>query len=248
MSSPLVLTTVYFIIIAACSRTAGSFSTLPSVRRRNNLKIAQRKVINVRTVTVSRVTVSRWRQNHRDHPCNSKSLCTTTTMMMQPADLADDDLIALPFDAYITSSSPTSSTKSTETEPNQQQFKMRLCVIRNHQYIYPLIRHEDDVETDLFLDPRFVNREITLDDMLDYCTSNNMNDNDVDRYKYYGVGWYGQRPVPSLGGGPGYGAEADEVWSVDEDVLEEILNDSVDIPVIDVGMAHGEKARGGALF
>lgn len=242
MSSPLVLTTVSFIIIAACTRTAGSFSPLPSVRRRNDMKIAQRKVINVRTVTVSR-----WRQNHRDHLCSSKSSCTTTAMMMQPVDLADDDLIALPFDTYITSSSTTSSTKTTETEPNQQQFKMRLCVIRNQQYIYPLIRHEDDVETDLFLDPRFVHREITLDDMLDYCKSNNINDA-VHQYKYYGVGWYGQRPVPSLGGGPGYGAEADEVWSVDEDVLEEILNDSVDIPVIDVGMAHGEKARGGALF
>lgn len=252
MSSPLVLKTISFIIIiiAACSRTAGSFSPLPSVRRRNNMKsIAQRKVINVRTVTVSR-----WRQRHRDHLLSNKSSCmmTTTTMMMQPADLADDDLIALPFDAYITSSSPTSSTKTTEIEPNQQLFKMRLCVIRNQQYIYPLIRHEDDVETDLFLDPRFVNREITLDDMLqwcsDYCKSNNINNDDVHQYKYYGVGWYGQRPVPSLGGGPGYGAEADEVWSVDEDVLEEILNDYVDIPVIDVGMAHGEKARGGALF
>ena len=70
----------------------------------------------------------------------------------------------------------------------------------------------------------------------------------------YGVGWYGQRPVPSLGGGPGYGAEADEVWSIDEDLLELILSGSmedgtvVEIPVIDVGMAHGEKARGGALF
>ena len=48
---------------------------------------------------------------------------------------------------------------------------------------------------------------------------------------------------------PGYGAEADEVWSIDEDVLEQLLNeDGVDLPVIDVGMAHGEKARGGALF
>jgi hypothetical protein len=73
--------------------------------------------------------------------------------------------------------------------------------------------------------------------------------------QYYGVGWYGQRPVPSLGGGPGYGAEADEIWSIDEDVLEQILSGEedddgvvVDLPVIDVGMAHGEKARGGALF
>ena len=52
--------------------------------------------------------------------------------------------------------------------------------------------------------------------------------------------------------------QADEIWSIDEDVLESILllleeeNDNntkvVAIPIIDVGMAHGEKARGGALF
>ena len=72
--------------------------------------------------------------------------------------------------------------------------------------------------------------------------------------QYYGVGWYAQRPVPSLGCGPGYGAEADEIWSIDEDVLEQILSEDddggvvVDLPVIDVGMAHGEKARGGLYF
>ena len=72
-----------------------------------------------------------------------------------------------------------------------------------------------------------------------------MADDDVTRT--YGEGWYGQRPVPSLGGGPGYGAEADSVWSVDEDVLERLQEDGVDLPVLDVGIAHGEKARGGAF-
>ena len=126
---------------------------------------------------------------------------------------------------------------------------MRLCVIRNQQYIYPLIRHEDDVETDLFLDPRFIEKQISLQDILHWWNANNSNNEVKSELQYYGVGWYGQRPVPSLGGGPGYGAEADEVWSIDEDVLEQLLNeDGVDLPVIDVGMAHGEKARGGALF
>jgi hypothetical protein len=61
----------------------------------------------------------------------------------------------------------------------------------------------------------------------------------------YGEGWYGQRPVPSLGGGPGYGAEADEIWTVDLKVLERIEQEGVVLPVLDVGPSHGEKARGG---
>ena len=65
--------------------------------------------------------------------------------------------------------------------------------------------------------------------------------------KLYGEGYYGQRPVPSLGGGPGYGAEADEVWSVTEDLLEEVRRDGVELPILDVGIAHGEKARGGSF-
>ena len=55
-------------------------------------------------------------------------------------------------------------------------------------------------------------------------------------------GWYGQRPVPSLGGGPGYGAEAQEIWSVDEDTLLKLEEDSVELPILDMGIAHGEKA------
>lgn len=111
----------------------------------------------------------------------------------------------------------------------------RLCVVRPDGGVYPLCFHEDDVETDLFVDPRVSSQAWTED----------VADDDVTRT--YGEGWYGQRPVPSLGGGPGYGAEADSVWSVDEDVLERLQEDGVDLPVLDVGIAHGEKARGGAF-
>eukprot|EP00957_Ditylum_brightwellii_P156240 11891733-Ditylum_brightwellii.AAC.1 len=79
--------------------------------------------------------------------------------------------------------------------------KPRLCVVRADATVAPLCRHEDDVETDLFLDPR-PNSIPSPEDISD--------ENVVGTY---GEGWYGQRPVPSLGGGPGYGAEADEIWS-----------------------------------
>lgn len=109
----------------------------------------------------------------------------------------------------------------------------RLYVVRPDQTVAPLCQHEDDVETDLFLDPRFP-------------PSTTVTDEDVKGR--YGEGWYGQRPVPSLGGGPGYGADADEIWSVDEEVLVTLREEGVDLPILDVGIAHGEKARGGALF
>ena len=169
---------------------------------------------------------------------------------MQPiAELADDDLIALPFDGYLTTTTTTTTSSSHDEETEAEKLQLRLCVIRNQQYICPLIRHEDDVETDLFLDPRSMENEISLQDVLQWWNSNSKAELTISELQYYGVGWYGQRPVPSLGGGPGYGAEADEIWSIDEDVLEQLLiEDGVDLPVIDVGMAHGEKARGGALF
>jgi hypothetical protein len=173
-------------------------------------------------------------------------------------ELADDDLVALPFHGYLNSLSPSANEEAATAE-----LQLRLCVVRNQHFVYPLIRHEDDVETDLFLDPRYIEKSITWKDMMQWWIQHHHQSSiDTDEessneitapgkleYKYYGVGWYGQRPVPSLGGGPGYGAEADEVWSIEEDVLERLLSeDGVDLPVIDVGMAHGEKARGGALF
>ena len=181
--------------------------------------------------------------------------------------MADDDLIALPFDGYISTITNTNdnndditSTNNSNTH-NPSQQKLRLCVVRNQaQNIPPLVRREDDVETDLFLDPRYLDKDIKICDILHYWLSSTVQspldttkttDSEITKVQYYGIGWYGQRPVPSLGGGPGYGAEADEIWSIDEDMLNAILNEeesSVDVPSIDIGIAHGEKARGGALF
>ena len=110
----------------------------------------------------------------------------------------------------------------------------RLCVVREGGAIEPLCQHEDDEEFDLFVDPR---------NPTDFWES--VTDDDVAGT--YGEGWYGQRPVPSLGGGPGYGAEANEIWTIDADVLEQLEVDGVNLPILDVGMAHGEKARGGAM-
>ena len=54
--------------------------------------------------------------------------------------------------------------------------------------------------------------------------------------------------MPSLGGGPGYGAEADDVYSLDADELRAWeAEHGLAVPTLDVGIAHGEKARGGAL-
>eukprot|EP00804_Cyclotella_cryptica_P001602 CCRYP_014942-RA/>CCRYP_014942-RA protein AED:0.31 eAED:0.05 QI:0/-1/0/1/-1/1/1/0/215 len=147
--------------------------------------------------------------------------------------LQDDDLVALPFDA--SASPPTTQTSESPA--------LRLCVIRNQQFVYPLVRHEDDVETDLFLDPKHVESTLRLQD---FEPSGNVEGQ--SSIPYYGVGWYGQRPVPSLGGGPGHGADATEIWTMEEEMLEKCLEDGVHVPVIDVGIAHGEKARGGALF
>jgi hypothetical protein len=111
----------------------------------------------------------------------------------------------------------------------------RLCVVRPDNTVAPLCRHGDDVETDLYLDPRCDPDPFwgEADDQAIQGT--------------YGEGWYGQRPVPSLGGGPGYGAEAQEIWSIDETVVDVLDKDGVELPLLDVGIAHGEKARGGSF-
>mmetsp|Transcript_10609 Transcript_10609/g.22062 ORF Transcript_10609/g.22062 Transcript_10609/m.22062 type:complete len:267 (+) Transcript_10609:63-863(+) len=180
----------------------------------------------------------------------------------QPWDqLADDDQVALPLDSYLDAVSSQVKKSETTDLKDYSSANLRLCVIRNGECVYPLVQHEDDVETDLFLDPRYAEGEgVRLGDLLEWMRQQNEQcelecgnqdatmklDRDIP---YYGVGWYGQRPVPSLGGGPGYGADATEIWSIEEDVLETLVEEGdVEIPVIDVGMAHGEKARGGALF
>jgi hypothetical protein len=107
--------------------------------------------------------------------------------------------------------------------------------------VAPLCRHEDDVETDLFLDPRCDKEEFWSSSAADAVTDDAIRGT-------YGEGWYGQRPVPSLGGGPGYGADAQEIWSIEQAaVLEQLIEDGVELPMLDVGIAHGEKARGGAF-
>ena len=111
----------------------------------------------------------------------------------------------------------------------------RLCSVKSDGTVHPLCQYEDDVETDLFSDPREYGNQVWLQVTDEQITGT------------YGEGWYGQRPVPSLGGGPGYGADANEIWSIEEDVLEQIREDGVDLPVLDVGIAHGEKARGGSF-
>ena len=136
----------------------------------------------------------------------------------------ENDLVAI--DIGISNNSKEEGTMMT---------KSRLCVVRTDGSVYPLCRRQDDVETDLLADPR------------EYANQrwNHVTDDQV--LGTYGEGWYGQRPVPSLGGGPGYGADADEVWSVDEAMLEQIMIDGVEVPVIDMGIAHGEKSRAGAF-
>ncbi len=122
-----------------------------------------------------------------------------------------------------------------QDDGNNNQSRCRLCVVISDGNVSPLCQHEDDVTTDLYLDLR--------DNHGDQEWWQSVTDEHVRQC--YGEGWYGQRPVPSLGGGPGYGAQADEVWSVSQKVLEQIQRDGVELPVVDVGMAHGEKARSG---
>lgn len=113
----------------------------------------------------------------------------------------------------------------------------RLCAVKADGVVQPLCQREDDVETDLLADPReYDNLDTIWADVTDEMVTGT-----------YGEGWYGQRPVPSLGGGPGYGAEADDIWSVDEELIEKVLEDGVELPCLDMGIAHGEKARGGSF-
>ena len=67
----------------------------------------------------------------------------------------------------------------------------RLCAVKPDLSVSPLCQREDDVETDLFGDPREFDNKKWQDVTDEQVTGT------------YGEGWYGQRPVPSLGGGPG---------------------------------------------
>ena len=89
---------------------------------------------------------------------------------------------------------------------------LRLCAVKPDGSVVPLCQREDDVDTDLFADPREFNEDFWTVGVAD-----------EDVKGRHGEGYYGQRPVPSLGGGPGYGAEADEIWSVTEDVIDGLI-------------------------
>ena len=120
--------------------------------------------------------------------------------------------------------------------PDDPSAAPRLCVVRPDNTVLPLCTHEDDVETDLFADPRCYREGFWAEVSDEHVVGAAL-----------GEGWYGQRPVPSLGGGPGYGAEADEIWSVDMEFLETLENNGISLPTLDVGISHGEKARNGAF-
>lgn len=111
----------------------------------------------------------------------------------------------------------------------------RLCAVMPYGEVAPLCIRADDNETDLFFDPREVSNNIWKSVTDDMVTGT------------FGEGFYGQRPVPSLGGGPGYGAQADELWTVSEHQIEAIRSKGIQLPILDVGISHGEKARGGSL-
>ena len=66
------------------------------------------------------------------------------------------------------------------TSDSQNQQPTRFCVVRQDCTVLPLCQHEDDVETDLFIDPRTAEDKFYGD----------ISDEDV--LKVYGEGFYGQ--------------------------------------------------------
>ena len=68
----------------------------------------------------------------------------------------------------------------------------RLCAVRYDGTVAPLCIRADDVETDLYVDPREYAAEFWTTGVTDEAVTGT-----------YGEGFYGQRPIPSLGGGPG---------------------------------------------
>jgi hypothetical protein len=155
--------------------------------------------------------------------CRAKQQTGAKTELsaLSEATFFDGDLVAI------------RSNRFRQRPEEEEETRPRLCVVRSDGIFMPLCTREDDVETDLFADPREYENPY-------WATL--QGDAVIGRY---GEGFYGQRPVPSLGGGPGYGAQANEIWSISEEILTQITADNVEIPKLDVGIAHGEKARGG---
>jgi hypothetical protein len=145
----------------------------------------------------------------------------------------ENDLVAVQVpEKSKKDSTSTVSSSSSSSSP-------RLCAVKPDGSVAPLCQRQDDVETDLFCDPREFD--------VSFWQSDDLTDDNIVNGTVFGEGYYGQRPVPSLGGGPGYGASADEIWSVDEEMLEKIRAAGVYIPILDMGIAHGEKARAGVF-
>jgi len=157
----------------------------------------------------------------------------TPLFLLSDSKFFENDLVAIRVPPGLSSDDEDNDDGS---KSSSQERPSRLCVVRQDLTVVPLCRHEDDVETDLFIDPRTAENQFWQESVSDEDVAN-----------AYGEGFYGQRPVPSLGGGPGYGAPADEIWTIDEDLLLKLEEDGVELPVLDVGIAHGEKARGGAF-
>lgn len=116
---------------------------------------------------------------NRLHHNRQFSSCTSTTLPALSDDYLENDLVAVKVPERLLADKESSSCTT------------RFCVVRPDATVAPLCRHEDDVDTDLFVDPR------TMGDAFWSQVS------DEDISQHYGEGWYGQRPVPSLGGGPG---------------------------------------------
>jgi hypothetical protein len=91
------------------------------------------------------------------------------------------------------------------------------------------------VKTDLFVNPRNPNK--FFEDLMEDIITGTCGDV-----------FCGQRSVPSLGGGPGYCAPADEIWSVGEEILEQVRADGVDLPTIDSGLLTARKHEKGCIM
>lgn len=104
----------------------------------------------------------------------------TTRHNALPSEYLENDLVAIQIPPNDDDEGDNESSVTAENSP-------RLCVVRPDGCVCPLCYHEDDVETDHFVDPRVSSQAWTEDVTDDDVTST------------YGEGWYGQRPVPSLG-------------------------------------------------
>jgi hypothetical protein len=78
-----------------------------------------------------------------------------------------------------------SNNNENNNEQDTDNYGYRFCVVHRDATVVPLCRHEDDVETELFIDPRMLRDEYWQE----------VTDDAIG--KTYGEGWYGQRPVPS---------------------------------------------------